>query len=232
MLVPAQTTPLGPDGKLWNPSGGHTYTDVLVLIGTWTNGQRLSWRASQRVVGDPKRTTRGLIEPTLAEFPDGRILMVMRGSNGGKADPRHELPSSKWFAISQDGGETWSAPAPWTFEDGQAVLLALLDVRAVPAFERALLLGGQPVRAQLRGQPAALAAGHRRGGPAQPRSCVHSSVLTVDTQRPEDKNRGRLDLSHLTLLEDRETKQIILAYPRSYNAYKSNEWATVRLALK
>ena len=61
---------------------------------------------------------------------------------------------------------------------------------------------------------------------------VHSSVLAVDTQRPEDTNRGRLDLSHLTLLEDRENKQIILTYPRSYNAYKSNEWATVRLALK
>jgi len=63
VLVPAQITPLGPDGKLWNPGGGWTYTDVLVLIGTWTNGNRLSWRASQRVVGDPKRTTRGVIEP-------------------------------------------------------------------------------------------------------------------------------------------------------------------------
>jgi hypothetical protein len=71
-------------------------------------------------------------------------------------------------------------------------------------------------------------------GEVDPRSLkvLHSSVLTVDTHRPEDKNRGRLDLSHLTLLEDRETKQIILTYPRSYNAYKSNEWATVRLALK
>jgi len=36
----------------------------------------------------------------------------------------------------------------------------------------------------------------------------------------------------LTLLEDREMKQIILSYPRSYDAYKSNEWATARLALK
>jgi hypothetical protein len=61
---------------------------------------------------------------------------------------------------------------------------------------------------------------------------LHSSVLTVDTVRPEDKDRGRLDLSHLTFLEDRENKQIILNYPRSYNGYKSNEWATVRLALK
>ena len=59
-----------------------------------------------------------------------------------------------------------------------------------------------------------------------------SSVLAVDSVGPEDKNHGRLDLSHLTLLEDRETKQIILSYPRSYNAYKSNEWAIVRLALK
>ena len=33
-------------------------------------------------------------------------------------------------------------------------------------------------------------------------------------------------------LSPEETKQIILAYPRSYNAYKSNEWVTVRLALK
>jgi hypothetical protein len=71
-------------------------------------------------------------------------------------------------------------------------------------------------------------------GEVDPRSLklVHSSVLTVDTQGPEDKTRGRLDLSHLTLLEDREDQQIILVCPRSYNAYQSNEWATVRLALK
>ena len=71
-------------------------------------------------------------------------------------------------------------------------------------------------------------------GEVNPRSLrlLRASVLTVDTVRPEDKDRGRLDLSHLTLLEDRDTKQIILTYPRSYNSYKSNEWATVRLALK
>src|ERR1035441_6767071 len=71
-------------------------------------------------------------------------------------------------------------------------------------------------------------------GEVDPRSLklVHASVLTIDAQRPEDKTRGRLDLSHLTLLEDRETKQIILTYPRSYNAYQSNEWVTVRLEVK
>ena len=231
VLLPAHTTPLGPDGKLWNPSGGHTYTDVLVLMGTWTNGERLSWRASQRVVGDPKRTTRGLIEPTLAEFPDGRILMVMRGSNGGKADPRHELPSCKWFAVSPDGGETWSTPAPWTFEDGQTFfspssMSALFRHSSGRCFW-AGNLSASNCQGNLPRWPLAV-------GEVDPHSLklIHSSVLTVDTQRPEDKNRGRLDLSHLTLLEDRETTQIILTYPRSYNAYKSNEWATVRLGLK
>jgi hypothetical protein len=231
ILVPAQTTPLGPDGKLWNPSGGHTYTDILVLIGTWTNGQRLTWRSSQRVTGDPKRTTRGVIEPTLAEFPDGRLLMVMRGSNGGKADPQYELPSYKWFAISQDGGGTWSAPAPWTFEDGHpffspSSMSALFRHSSGRCFW-AGNLSARNCQGNLPRWPLV-------AGEVDPRSLklIRSSVLTVDTQRPEDKTRGRLDLSHLTLLEDRENKQIILTYPRSYNGYKSNEWATVRLEVK
>jgi hypothetical protein len=231
VLLPTQTTPLGPDGKLWNPVGARTYTDVLVLIGTWTNGDRLSWRASQRVVADPKRTVRGLFEPTLAEFPDGRILMVMRGSNGGKADPQCELPSYKWFAISPDGGETWSAPGPWTFADGQPFFspssMSALFRHSSGRYFWAGNLSALNCRGNLPRWPLVV-------GEVDPRSLklVHSSVLAVDTQRPEDKTRGRLDLSHLTLLEDRENKQIILAYPRSYNAYKSNEWATVRLALK
>jgi hypothetical protein len=61
---------------------------------------------------------------------------------------------------------------------------------------------------------------------------VRDSVLLVDTERVEDKSQGRLDLSHFTLFEDRATKEIVLVYPRSHNAYKSQEWATVRIAVK
>lgn len=231
VLVPAQTTPLGPDGKLWNPGGGWTYTDVLVLIGTWTSDQRLSWHASQSVVGDPKRTTRGVIEPTLAELPDGRILMVMRGSNGGKADPRHELPSYKWFAVSRDGGETWSAPEPWTYEDGKPFFspssMSAVFRHSSGHYFWAGNLSAHNCEGNSPRWPLVIGEVDRIS-----LKVLHSSVLTVDSVGPEDKNHGRLDLSHLTLLEDRETKQIILSYPRSYNAYKSNEWATVRLALK
>jgi len=231
VLVTAESTPLGPDGRLWKPGGAFTYTDALVLIGSWTNGQRLAWRASQRVVADPARSTRGLIEPTLAELRDGRILMVMRGSNGGAADSRFTLPSYKWFAVSKDEGENWSAPGPWTFDDGQAFfspssMSALFRHSSGRCFWAGNLSehncqGNSPRWPLVIGEV-----------DPQSLSLIRSSVLTVDTEGPEDKTRGRLDLSHLTLIEDRETKEIILVYPRSFNAYKSREWALIRLAVK
>jgi len=115
VLQPVQITPLGPDGEYHNPGGGHTYHDAAVLIGRWTAAGTLDWELSAYVRGDPARTTRGLLEPTLAELPDGRILMVMRGSN----DRRPALPGYRWYALSADAGRTWSEPQPWTFTDGR-----------------------------------------------------------------------------------------------------------------
>lgn len=231
VLVPAQMTPLGSDGKLLNPMGGLTYTDALVLIGTWTNGQRLAWQASTHVAGDPKLTARGLIEPTLAELPDGRILMVMRGSNGGKADPRYALPSYKWFALSKDGGYTWSKPLPWAFEDGKpffspSSMSALFRHSTGRYFWSGNLCetncqGNRPRWPVVVAEVDLKTLGLKR-----------SSLLMVDTLQPEDSSRSRVDISHMTMLEDRENRQIVLAYPRAYNGYKSREWATVRLGLK
>ncbi len=231
VLVPAQTTVAAADGALWNPTGGHTYTEVLVLIGTWTNGHHLAWRASQRVSGNPKRSTRGLIEPTLAEFPDGRILMVMRGSNGGKADPDFKLPSYRWFAVSRDGGQSWSVPEPWTYEDGcpffsPSSMSALFKHSSGRWFWAGNLTSGN-CRGNLPRFPLVI-------GEASPKTLklVEESVLVLDTEQTRDKQRGRLDLSHLTLIEDRKTKEIVLVYPRSHNAYKSREWAMLRLAVQ
>lgn len=229
LLVPAQMTVVGPDGKLFNPAGGWTYTEVVVLIGIWQKDGRLSWTISQQVRGDPTRTTRGLIEPTLAEFSDGRILMVMRGSNGGKADPKHELPSRKWFCVSKDGGHTWTQPDVWIYDDGEAFyspssMSALFKHSSGRVFwagnwsptncvgnsPRWPLVVGEVDRKSLR--------------------LIRGTLLTLDTERAEDKSQGRLDLVHITLLEDRVTKEIIACYPRAHHAYDSYEWAMVRLS--
>src|SRR5688572_27134751 len=62
ILVPAQACLLRADGKLANPGGGFTWTDVRILIGSWTDGHKLKWEAADPVDIAPELSTRGLIE--------------------------------------------------------------------------------------------------------------------------------------------------------------------------
>jgi hypothetical protein len=114
ILLPVSTCPLAPDGSLYNPAGGYTYHDSAVLHGRWRN-DRLEWEMSALIQGDPQRSTRGMVEPTIAHLTRNRLLLVMRGSN----DRRPELPSWRWASLSTDGGYTWTPPQPWTYHDGR-----------------------------------------------------------------------------------------------------------------
>jgi hypothetical protein len=114
ILLPAMTSPLAADGvTLYNPAGGYTYTDARVLHARW-RGDGLVWRAAEPVKGDPARSTRGMVEPTIERLSRGRLLMVMRGSN----DRNHALPAWRWVSFSEDGGWHWTTPRPWTYHDG------------------------------------------------------------------------------------------------------------------
>jgi hypothetical protein len=115
ILVPATMTRLDADGRVYNPTGGYTYTEAVVLLGEW-KGDRLAWRASELITGDPERCTRGMDEPTIERLRDGRLMMVLRGSN----DRKPSLPSHKWVSYSTDGGMKWSKPEPWTYDDGSS----------------------------------------------------------------------------------------------------------------
>jgi hypothetical protein len=156
--------------------------------------------------------------------------MVMRGSNGGKADPRYQLPSHKWFCASQDGGQTWSKPEAWTYDDGSPFFSpSSMSTLFKHSSGRVFWVGNRCATncaANLPRWPLVL-------GEVHPRSLrlMRDSVLTVDTWLPGDETQGRLDISHVTLFEDRATREIVLSYPRAYRAYQAYEWVTARLAL-
>jgi hypothetical protein len=117
LLVPVQIFPVGHDGKYVNPGGGYTYSEAFVLIGAWATDPadlRITWELSPAIPCDPQRSTRGAVEPTIAQFPDGRILMVLRGSNDVKPD----LPGYRWYTVSRDEGDSWDPVRPWTYADG------------------------------------------------------------------------------------------------------------------
>ena len=138
IMLPVQSSPVGPDGEYFNPGAGYTYTDCMMLFGTWKSDGHLSWTASERLEGDPNRTTRGLVEPTIAELTDGSILMVMRGSN----DVRREWPGYKWYSKSYDGGMTWTKAEPWTYSNGTPFYSPSATSQLIPHSDGRLLWMG------------------------------------------------------------------------------------------
>ena len=209
ILVPVQSSPAGPDGDYYNPGSGLTYTDCLLLMGRWRPDGRLAWTASQRVVGDPSRTTRGMVEPTLAELEDGRILMVMRGSN----DAHTEWPGYRWHVFSADGGATWTTPEPWTYTDGELFYSPSSCSQLIPWHDGRLFWMGNISATNPRGNspryPLILGEVSLRTG-----LLIRDSVSIIDDRR--EGEHERLTLSNFYAREDRETGHLLLHMTRLF----------------
>lgn len=87
----------------------------LCFVGTWDAGKKdYAWKAGQRVSTTEDISSRGLMEPIVAELKDGRVLVVWRGSSTAAT------PGRKWFSLSADGGLTLTPPAEWKYDDGSS----------------------------------------------------------------------------------------------------------------
>ncbi len=191
VIVPVQISHAGPDGKLYRPPGAYTYLDAAVLIGTWRDDGRLDWRLSQRLNLPPEKSLRGIFEPTVAEFPDGRLLMVCRTNSG-----------RKWFSVSKDGGLTWAAADVWRYDDGELFYSPSSISRLIRHSSGAYCWIGN------------ISPGHPRGnapryplviGRVDPKSLslIRDSVTTIDTRGPADV--PGVQLSNFCVHEDRRT---------------------------
>ena len=205
-----QITPLGPDGEVYNPGGGYTYHEAAVLIGAWVEGLAIEWEISQRVTGDPATSTRGCCEPAIAEMPDGRILMVMRGSN----DARPSLPGYKWYSVSEDGGFHWGPVRPWSFSDGVPFFSPSSCSQLLPHSNGRCFWIGNVTSGNPRGNsprhPLVI-------GQVDPQSAMllKESVVTIDTREPgEDED---LQLSNFLAHEDRENGDVVLYVTRFFH---------------
>lgn len=209
ILFPVQSSPIGPDGVYHNPGAGYTYTDCMMLMGTWTEGHQLSWTASERVVGDPEKTTRGLIEPTIAELHDGSILMVMRGSN----DVRPEWPAHKWVARSVDGGYSWTEAEPWTYENGHAFFSPSACSQLIPHSNGKLYWVGNITPENPQGNrpryPIVM------GEVSLDTGCLQGETVTIlDDRQPEDSDQ--VTLSNFYVREDCNG-DLLLYLPRLFS---------------
>jgi len=208
ILLPVEIFPAGPDGKLYNPGGGYTWSEAAVLHGRWRRGA-LEWTTSNRLTGDPKETTRGMVEPTIAFLDSKRVLMVLRGSN----DKSPALPGRKWVSRSADGGRTFSAARPWTFSDGDSFFSPSACSQLVPHSNGKLYWLGNITPENPRGNrpryPFVIGEVDRDSGLLR-----RETVRPIDT-RKEGENEI-LTLSNFFAHEDRETHEIVLYMTRLF----------------
>jgi len=131
ILLPFQQQVVKGDGSLLMPAWGGFYASGC-LIGTWNEqATALSWDCGTMVTVSPKLSSRGVFEPTVAELSDGRIIMIMRGSNSGLKG----VTGCRFISVSEDQGLTWSAPVPLLYDDisvvrsssSYSVLIGLAD---------------------------------------------------------------------------------------------------------
>lgn len=213
-LLPCEITPIKADGTLYNPGGGYTYHYSVVLHAKWKSRTELEWKLSEPVEGDPAKTTRGAIEPTIGRLRDGRYLMVMRGSN----DRKPELQSWRWVSYSKDAVK-WTKPEPWTYANGNPFFSPSACSQLIHHSNGRLYWIGNITPENPKGNrpryPLVIGEVDSRSG-----LLLQDTVQTVDTRGPEDHEL--LTLSNFYAREDRVTREIVIHMTRLF-AY-ANGW--------
>ena len=209
LLVPIQASPQGPDGTYHRAGGGYTYHDTAVISGTWRDDSALVWKLAGMVKGDPERSTRGLLEPTIGELDDGRILVVMRGSN----DVRPHLPGYRWFSICDAQRDTWSPAQPWTYTDGEPFHSPSSCSQLLHHSTGRLLwignLYGENPRGNRPRYPLVMAEVDTQTG-----LVIRDTVTAIDDRAPGESER--LTLSNFHALEDRKSGDVLVTLPRYF----------------
>lgn len=175
----------------------------LCFIGQWDAKRGdYDWTAGQRVEISPDVSSRGLMEPEMAELKDGRVLVIWRGSDTPKT------PGRKWFGISTDAGRTLSEPRELRYDDGTRFFAPSSIHRLIrhSAIGKLYWLGNISATSPRGNSPRypLVIAEVDEASPALKRA----TVTAIDDRQPGVPDA--LQLSNFSLLENPETHEVEL----------------------
>lgn len=211
LLVPAQTPATDEEGNVvQHPRVWDKCYAALVIIGERKAQGSWGWRLGEQLTLPMEVTSRGLLEPTVAELSDGRVAMIMRGDNSGhRARPGH-----KWLAFSENGGETWSDPGPLRFDDYTLLESGSNGSSLFRSFKTGRLywignpcVGEERAHGNFPRRPLAIYEVQE-----EPFALRRETMLIVDDQRPTDA--PGVQLSNFRFYQDRETGDVVLFMTR------------------
>jgi hypothetical protein len=179
---------------------------AMAFVGRWEPGRRdYAWQTSNAVCLPRRRSTRGLVELTLTELSDGRLWLVMRGSNTG-LDPS-ECPGHKWHTVSDDGGLSWQPVSDVRYDTGET----LYSPASISHLFRSRRTGRVYWMGNITETPTI------GNGPRYPLQIVEvdesipafkRDTLTVIDDRDPSRDSEHLQLSNFSVVEDRETGDV------------------------
>ena len=86
------------------------------LLGRWReDGSGMDWDISNYVRVDRRHSVDGACEPGVCQLPDGRLFMIIRTRIFPDSDV--ETPGTKFYAVSEDGGRTWTDGQMLRYDD-------------------------------------------------------------------------------------------------------------------
>lgn len=183
---------------------------VMCFVGTWNAAREdYDWQPSNRIYLPRRQSTRGLVELDLSELTDGRLLLLMRGSNTG-LDPV-ACPARKWYSVSGDGGLTWSAVIDMRYDTGEqlyspaSISHSVRSARTGKLYWAGNVPDAPPDGNGPRYPLQIVEIDERPNGPA----FVKDTVTVIDDRDPE-RDSEHVQLSNFSLFEDRETGDLEL----------------------
>lgn len=196
----------------------------VCFLGHWDSETgKYRWTSGGRAEISPQVSARGLMEPEVAELTDGRLLVVWRGSTHGWDGTQATTPGRKLHSLSRDGGRTLSAPTEWKYDDGSSFyspssfhrmirhsvtgkLYWLGNISATPP------IGNSPRYPLVIAEVDEVKAAPRR-----------DTVTAIDDRQV---GQGNIQFSNFSLLEDRETRDLVLLLTTYGQETDPADWAT------
>ena len=192
----------------------------ICFIGKWDRNKNYVWTAGNRISISPKISSRGLMEPTVEELKDGRLLVIWRGSNQGL--DRLQAPGRKWFSLSKDGGMTLSPVRELKYDDGTSFYSPssyhrlFRHSRTGKLYWIGNIVANPPDGSNTR-YPLVIAEVNE-----QLPALKRQTVTPIDDRQPGEHER--LQLSNFEVLENRQT-HVIKVYLSRYGENPDDYWA-------
>jgi len=212
--------PFTTSGTVRTPTGEQATGVVRCMIGTWDErAGDYRWEVSNEIGVALEWSGRGLMEPTLAELNDGRIVMGIRGSNDVERQFCRDgsvtvtQPGRHWLSVSEDGGYHWGPLRDWRYSDGEQFYSPSTFGRLIRHSSGRLYWIGnicpEPPQGNMPRHPLVIAQVDESGP-----GLVKDSVTPIDTKDENEPVAPEFQLSNFNILENADTGTIELYMTR------------------